>query len=127
MKHLVTTKKYAHWLAEEVKAEIYKESEYSPDKIKEATTIVLMSGIYAANTPITKLLSKHWDDFAAKKVIVVAVGASPVDDKVRTDIYEKISKNTRKNIKYYNLRGKFFGVNKDEVKPGNLKEIVREI
>jgi flavodoxin len=124
---LGSTKKYANWLADETEAEIYKESEYSQDKIKDADTVVLTSGISAANIPITKLLSKHWNDFSTKRVVVVAVGVSPIDDKVRSEVYEKLPKDTRENIKYFNLRGKLFGINKDGVNPKNLKEIIKEL
>lgn len=105
---LGSTKKYANWLSEELNADLYGFSEVSSNILAEYDIIVVSSGTYAGQMPLTGFLKKYWPVLSQKKVFVVAVGMAPAEDEASKASYELIPAYIRDNVEYFKIPGKLF-------------------
>ena len=71
-----STEKYAHWIAEDVKADIFKADNVKLDILLDYDTIVYCGGLYAGGILGFSLIKKNYAQLKNKKIIIVAVGAT---------------------------------------------------
>ena len=102
-----STKKYAQWIAEEAKADLYERSQIDVRKLMEYDTIVYGGGLYASGIAGVSIIIKNYELLKNKRMIVFTVGLASTDKKeVFTPIVEKsFSKEMRDNINFFHLRG----------------------
>ena len=102
------TKKYAEWIAEELKADIYDAREAKVEKISEYDLIVFGGSLHAVGINGVKIIKQNLPRLAGKKIVVFAVGASPPKDNVVDEIKKNnFSSEEQKNLTIYYLRGGF--------------------
>lgn len=108
-------KRYAHWIAEELSADIYDESKITVDKLLKYDTIIYGAGLYAVGINGIKLITKNLNLLEGKNIIVFSTGASPnkeeVVDKVRN---HNFTTESQEKMKFFYMRG---GFNYDTLKP----------
>lgn len=91
-----SSKKYAQWIAEEVKGDLFNSSNIKEEKLKEYDIIVYGGGLYASGISGISLITKNLDILKDKKIIVYTVGLASTDKKeIFIPIIEKISLNLR--------------------------------
>lgn len=73
--------KYARMLAEKLGAALLENKKLRPEQLKPFDAIIYCGGIYAGGVAGITLLRKNAALLNGKKVAVLAVGASPYDDK----------------------------------------------
>ena len=102
-----STKRYAQWIAEETKSDIFESSEIGINKLMEYDIIIYGGGLYASGISGVSILTKNFESLKDKKIIVFTVGLASTDRKeVFSPIIEKnFSKEMRDNIIFYHLRG----------------------
>ncbi|WP_138204998.1 flavodoxin domain-containing protein [Haloimpatiens lingqiaonensis] len=102
-----SSKKYAQWIAEEVKGDLFDASEIKVEMLKEYDTIVYGGGLYASGISGISLITKNFDIIKYKKIIVYTVGLASTDKKeVFAPIIEKnFPKEIIDNIKFFHFRG----------------------
>ena len=102
-----STKKYAQWIAEEIKADLFEKSKMDIPKLKEYDTIVYGGGLYASGIAGVSIIVKNYEKIKDKRIVVFTVGLASTDrEEVFIPIIEKnFSKEMRENIKFFHLRG----------------------
>jgi flavodoxin len=99
------TKKYAEWIAKELDSDIIEQKFFNKNYLKKYDLIIYGGSLHAIGIfglkKILKLLKNKQD----KKIIVFAVGASPLKKKVLEEIKQHNFKN--KTIPLFYLRGGF--------------------
>ena len=102
------TKKYASWISEELKADIYDANEVKVDLLVKYDTIIYGGGLYASGIKGVSLITSNLGQLKGKKIVVFATGASPV----RTDVVDHVinsnfTEEQLKQLKFFYLRGGF--------------------
>ncbi|MDQ2086590.1 flavodoxin domain-containing protein [Herbivorax sp. ANBcel31] len=101
-----STEKYAKWIAEDVKADIFKASEVNVSKLSEYDTIVFCGGLYAGGIIGFSLIRKNYDKLKNKKIIVVAVGATlRKENEVEGEKNKNLTPEMRDRVQFFILRG----------------------
>ena len=102
-----STKRYAQWIAEETKSDIFESSEIGINKLMEYDIIIYGGGLYSSGISGVSIITKNFESLKDKKIIVFTVGLASTDRKeVFSPIIEKnFSKEMRDNINFYHLRG----------------------
>ena len=91
-------KKYAGWLQEMTGFECMDIKKANPNLVFQSETIILCGGIYASGIAGISFLKKNAGSLKGKKMAVLAVGASPYDEKAMEE------------IKAHNLKGELSGI-----------------
>lgn len=126
--YLGTTKRYAQWLQEDLKADLKRFDQVKDDGLEKYDKVVVCSGTYAGKMPLVGFLKKHWDKLKNKKVVAVAVGIAPRDLEYSQKSYETIPVSIRKKIVYYKLPGNMFGARPaGEIRKENLREVLKKL
>lgn len=76
-----SAKKYAQWLAEATGAPCVEASACKAGQLADTGTVILCGGVYASGVAGLSFLKKHAKTLAGKKLLILAVGASPYDEK----------------------------------------------
>lgn len=102
------TKKYAQWIAEKCGAELLDGKDTGIDDLLKYGTVVYGGGLYASGINGLSLIRDNMDKLSGKKLIVFAVGATPV----RPEIYEEVKKMNLPDdrfgsVRFFMLRGGF--------------------
>lgn len=121
-----STEKYARWLNEAVKSDVFEMDSMNVNLLKSYDALVVMSGTYAGKMPLTGFLKKNWELVKNKKIIMVAVGAAPQDNWWSKVTYFFVPGFIKNKVKYFKIYGKFKDKGED-VKKNNLKEIIEYI
>ncbi|MBE7014119.1 MAG: flavodoxin [Ruminococcaceae bacterium] len=104
-----STKKYAEWIAEELKCDIFDMKNITVDFLLKYDVIIYGGGLYAEIINGLYIITKNFDKFKDKKIVVFTTGITPLDVRDYYDklVYEKNFKTdeTRK-IKVFNFLGK---------------------
>ncbi|MCR2044853.1 flavodoxin domain-containing protein [Anaerosalibacter massiliensis] len=102
-----STKKYAQWIAEESKADLFEHSQVDIKKLMEYDTIVYGGGLYVSGIAGISVITKNYKALKDKRIIVFTVGLASTDRKeVFSPIIEKnFSKEMSDSIKFFHLRG----------------------
>ncbi len=101
------TKKYAQWIAEEVKADIFEKSQINIENLNKYNTIVYGGGLYASGISGISFITKNYEKLINKRIIVFTVGLASTDiEEVFTPILDKsFSDDMQKNIEFFHFRG----------------------
>ncbi|NLM04372.1 MAG: flavodoxin [Clostridiales bacterium] len=102
-----STKKYAKWIAEKTKADLFEELEVDSKKLMEYDTIIYGGGLYAGGIAGISLITKNYKGIKDKKIIVFTVGLASTDkEEIFIPIIEKnFSKEMIENINFFHFRG----------------------
>lgn len=103
-----STKKYAHWIADDAKADLYECSQVDINKLIEYDTIIYGGGLYASGIAGVSIITKNYNLIKDKSIIVFTVGlADPENKEIFTTVIEKNfpSEEMRESIKFFHLRG----------------------
>lgn len=103
---LGATKKYAEWLSEETGADIMRFSQFKTNMIDSYEIVVVSSGTYAGQMPLVSFLKRYWPTLSTRKVIVLAVGTIPPQDRESRLSYELIPIEIRERISYFKMPGR---------------------
>lgn len=101
-------KKYAEWLAEELKADVISGKKIKKEELNKYDSFIFGGSLYAVGINGVDFIKKNLKELEAKKTAVFATGASPA----RYDIIEEIknknfSPEEQKYFKFFYLRGGF--------------------
>ncbi|MDP4180993.1 MAG: flavodoxin domain-containing protein [Bacillota bacterium] len=101
-----STEKYAKWIAEDARCEIFKANEINADRLSEYDTIVYCGGLYAGGILGFSLIKNNYKKFCDKKLIVVAVGATLKKDEAIEEVRNhNLSNEMKDNTQFFILRG----------------------
>ena len=102
------TKTYATWLAEELKGDLKEAKNVKAEEFKSYDTIIYGGGMYAKSINGAKLITKNYEQLKDKKLILFAVGSTPVREETNMFIKEaNIPANQIDHINFFYLRGGF--------------------
>ena len=102
-----STKKYAQWIAEEAKADLFECSDIGAEKLMKYDTIVYGGGLYASGIIGISTITKNFENLKDKRIIVFTVGIASTDrEEIFIPIIEKnFTEEMREKIKFFHLRG----------------------
>ncbi len=104
-----STKTYAKWIAEELSCSAVNVRDISVKELADYDTVIYGGGLYAENIAGVSFITKNFDLFAGKKLIIFTTGITPIECR---DYYDKMvmEKNFKphmlERIKVYNYLGK---------------------
>ncbi|MDF2540829.1 MAG: flavodoxin [Herbinix sp.] len=102
------TKKYAQWLVEELHCDLKEASSVSASDLDAYDTIIYGGGLYAIGLNGVKLITKNFDLLKGKKLVVYAVGATPVREETTEEVRKaNIPTEQLDHIAFFYLRGGF--------------------
>lgn len=136
-----STKQYAKWLSEEIKADIVDVSDFNDYLIDKYDTIIFGSCIYFGRIKISKTIKRYWNKIMMKRIILFSVsGHSPSDAEVKTYLEKSLPYHISENLAYFPLWGRIRfkdlnmfekltltiigGMSLNEVKKENLKPVI---
>ena len=104
------TEKYAKWIAEELACDICERTKVKVMDLDPYDTIIYGGGLYAGGVNGIDLLTKNWDQFCNKKLVLFTCGLADPSDKGNTDhIKNSLNKvfttSMQEKIKVFHLRG----------------------
>ena len=122
-----TTRQYAQWLHESISSDLYPVNKVNNDILRGHEMVVVCGSTYAGKLVFNGFLKKNMDTLLDKKLVLVAVGMAPPDDKASVESYETIPEPLRKIAGYYKLQGKMFQDKNGMVKKENLNPVIQYI
>lgn len=103
-----SAQRYAQWIAEEVKADLFERSQITLEDILQYDTIVYGGSLYAVGILGLSLIKKNFDKLKGKKVIVFSVGASPAYPGAIEDVKNNnFTEEMKEKVHFFHLRGGF--------------------
>lgn len=108
------TKQYAEWISEELKCDLFEQSEVSAEKMLEYDTIVYGGGLYASGILGIELITKNFSSLNNKNIVIFTVGLADPDIKSQFEpiINKNFTEEMQKRINIFHLRG---GINYKEL------------
>lgn len=102
-----STKKYAEWIADELKGDLLEHSKIKAGDLINYDTIIYGGGLYAGGIGGISLITKNFEYLKEKNLIIFTVGLAPTGNKeIFTPIIEKnCTEEMRQQIQFFNLRG----------------------
>ena len=101
-------KKYAEWLAEELKADIIPGKEVTKAKLKEYDAYIFGGSLYAVGINGADFIKKNIKELEGKKTAVFATGASSATEEVIEEVKNKnFTEEEQSYFKFFYLRGGF--------------------
>ena len=102
------TKKYAEWIAEELKADLLEYKNTNIDQLRIYDLIIFGGSLHAAGINGVNIIKKNLHILTDKKIIIFTTGASPQ----REEIFDEIKQNNftpeeQEKIQFYYFRGGF--------------------
>ncbi len=102
------TKKYAKWIADEMKAEIYPLKKIRKLELNKYDKIIFGGSLHAVGINGIKKLKKYFSIIDLNYLYIFAIGASPNQENLLTEIIENnFSAQEISKIKFYYFRGGF--------------------
>ena len=102
------TKKYATWIAEELKADISDAREIGVEKLKQYDLIIFGGSLHAVGINGLKLIKDNFMPLTGKVIVIFAVGASPSRAGLLEEIRDRnFTEDELRNLRFYYLRGGF--------------------
>jgi menaquinone-dependent protoporphyrinogen IX oxidase len=101
------TKKYAEWIAVELKADLFDARKVNAETIAKYDVIIYGGSLHAVGINGLKLIRTHMSLFSGKKVIVYAVGASPQRENVVQEVKEHNFNAEMADVALFYLQGGF--------------------
>ena len=100
-----SAKKYAQWLAEATGFPCQDVKGANAGQLADASTVILCGGVYASGIAGLDFLKKHAKTLTGKKLVILAVGASPYDEKAVGQLRDHNLKGALQNAALYYARG----------------------
>jgi len=105
-----STKKYAEWIAEELKGDIFDIKDARLNQLHECGIIILGSALYAGNIKGLNLLVDNYEKIKDKKLVIFTCGVADYSkaencDGIYKRLEEAIPKSILETIKVFYLRG----------------------
>ena len=101
-------KKYAEWIAEDLKCDIKENNKLTLSDISSYETIIFGGGLYAVGINGIKLLKDNYENIKDKNIIVYATGATPPREEDLKKVWESnLTEEQNKNVAKYYFRGGF--------------------
>lgn len=100
-----SAEKYARWLAEATGFPCQDVKGAKAGQLAGAGTVALCGGVYASGIAGLGFLKKNAQALAGKKVLVLAVGASPYDEKALAQLRDHNFKNGLQSAALFYARG----------------------
>jgi flavodoxin len=102
------TKKYAEWISEEIKADIYNYRNINLDTMLKYDLIIYGGSLHAIGISGVNIIKKNLDALFDKKIIIFTTGASPSRDSVPIEVRDSnFTTEEQKQIRFYYFRGGF--------------------
>lgn len=102
------TRTYAQLLAEELKGDLLEAAKVKAEDLLNYDTIIYGGGMYAKGINGVKLITKNYNLFKNKKIILFAVGSTPIREETTQLIREaNIPRDQMEYINFFYLRGGF--------------------
>lgn len=102
------TKAYAQWVAEDLKCDLLEGKKVKASDLLSYDTVIFGGGLYAGGINGVKLITKNFDQLKSKKLIVFAVGATPVRAATTEELIKmNFPGEMEKKIPFFYLRGGF--------------------
>ncbi len=102
------TKRYAAWIAEDLKADLFDARNVNIEKLLAYDIIVFGGSLHAVGINGIKILKENISKLTGKKVVVFAVGASTYKENILEEIRSRnFSAEDHKAFKFFYLRGGF--------------------
>ncbi|MFC2018444.1 flavodoxin domain-containing protein [Chloroflexota bacterium] len=118
------TKRYAELLHEEMESDIAKYNKVDDSTFQKYEMVILCSATYAGWINLSGYLVKHWNVLKERVVILVVIGAAPMDAEWSIRSYNKIPENIRQGIKYYKLPAQVKSGDTDKARKEYLAPVV---
>jgi len=122
-----TTKRYAELLREEIESDMDKYDKVDDSSLRKYDLVVLCAGTYAGWISLSGYLKKHWNVLKDGKVVLLVIGAAPVDVNWSIRSYEKIPEPIRQGIKYFKLPSKVDSKETDKARKEYLAPVIEYI
>ncbi len=108
--HYGFTERYAHWIAEELSAELVEADKIKAADLQKYDTIVYGGGLYAGGVSGLSLITKQFDGLRDKSLYLFTVGAADVTDaenitNIRASLTKVLTPHMQEKIKIFHLRG----------------------
>jgi flavodoxin len=102
------TKRYATWIAEDLKADLYDARDVSIEKLLEYDLIIFGGSLHAVGIKGIKNVKDNIPKLVDKKLVIFAVGASVYKENIPDEIKSRnFSAEEQKALKFFYLRGGF--------------------
>lgn len=102
-----STKKYVQWLQEETGCDVFPAEEYKNGDFSGYSTVIFAGGIYAGGIAGLSVLKKNLRSLSGKYVAVLAVGASPFDQKAFDQVKAQNMRGLPEGIPVFYARGAY--------------------
>jgi menaquinone-dependent protoporphyrinogen IX oxidase len=104
------TEKYAKWISEELRCDLYERNHIKPVDLKQYDTIIYGGGLYAGGVAGIDLITKNFDQFCNQDLVLFTCGlADPLDkdntDHIRNSLNKVFTAQMQEKIKVFHLRG----------------------
>lgn len=86
-----STKKYAQWITEEIRGDLFESSEVTTNKLMEYDIIVYGGGLYASGIAGISVITKNFDALKHKDIIIFTVGLGSTN---RDEVFHPIINKT---------------------------------
>ncbi|MBA7521628.1 hypothetical protein ES705_13739 [subsurface metagenome] len=102
------TKKYAEWISEELKADLFRMEKIDMDILLEYDMIIYGGSLHAVGISGINMIKNNLNKLRSKKIIVFATGASPSRESILSEVRDNnFSVEEQKKIQFYYFRGGF--------------------
>ena len=105
-----STKKYAEWIAEELKGDLLNINDVRHNQLHDYDTIILGGGLYAGSIKGLNLLIDNYEKIKDKKLIIFTCGLADYTkeeniNSIKSRLEKIIPDNIFESIKVFHLRG----------------------
>jgi menaquinone-dependent protoporphyrinogen IX oxidase len=102
------TKKYAHWIAAELDADLFRGSAVGVETLADYDIIIYGGGLYAGGIDGVKLITKNLGRLPAQKIVVFATGATPQREETTGKLErQNFTPEQLERVRFFYLRGGF--------------------
>lgn len=122
-----TTKRYAELLREEIESDMDKYNKVDDTSLRKYDMVILCTATYAGWISLGGYLKKHWHVLEDREVVLVVIGAAPVDAKWSIRSYNKIPDYIRVGIQYFKLPSQVGSGEADKVRKEYLAPVIEYI
>jgi menaquinone-dependent protoporphyrinogen IX oxidase len=103
-----STKRYASWIAENTKADMFDLSVFDSSRLEEYSVILFGSSVYFGKIKHVNFIKYHWQILSKKRTALFYVSGIPSHDPRQKRIMQKsLPDEIQKGIACYPLRGAF--------------------
>lgn len=103
-----SAERYAQWIADEVKADLYEGSHVGIKELLQYDTIVYGGSLYAVGILGFSLIIRNYPLLKDKKVVVFTVGASPAYPEAVEEVRNSnFTEEMKERVPHFHLRGGF--------------------